>query len=420
MIPFVNRLAGLFRKRGSLNSSVVIIRPGLWLCIVSALVLGGCATATRLEPTVKGGRMELCIGDVIDTTTGDVITQDKLIEKISASSVVYVGETHTSVEDHKVQLAILKALQTKSPCVIMGMEMFPRSAQPILDRYMNGEIDEKKFLAETKWNDSWGFPYKLYRGLIDFAREKHIPVIGLNAPSDVVKEIARGGLASLSADHRAKVARDFHLDDPKNRARIMEDFEVHGKNNIKNFETFFAAQLAWEETMAETIVQHLKESDGKCKILVIVGKGHLTDGLGIPYLANMRVPHQYSTVAPMPINYPESTCDPEIAQYVLLTDKFDMTIMHPPRPRLGVKIQPSTSGNGVEVIEVTPESPAAKAGIRKSDIIAEVDDAPVTNVGEVLEAVANGGSNIKIMIERQKKKLKINVPVGTPSSTTSE
>ncbi len=405
----LNRFAAIRRKRDFFYSSAGITLPGLWLCMIATLVLGGCVT-TRLEPAVKGGRLELGIGDVIDTATGDVMTQDRLMEKLSTASVVYVGETHTSVEDHKVQLAVLKSLQAKSQFVIMGMEMFPRSAQPVLDRYINGEIDEKTFLAESKWNDSWGFPYKLYKGLIDFAREKHIRVIGLNAPSSVVKKIAHGGLASLTAEERAKVARDFHLDDPKNRARIMEDYEVHGKNNIKSFDTFFAAQLAWEETMAETIAQHLNDSDGKCKILVIVGKGHLTDRLGIPYLAKMRVPHDYKTVAPMPINYPESTCDPDIAQYVLLTDKFDMMIMHS-RPRLGVKIQPAASGIGVEVIEVTPDSPAAKAGIRKADIIAEVDDAPVTNVGEVLEAVSNGGSNIKIMIERQKKRMRMNVAV---------
>lgn len=355
--------------------------------------------------------MELVIGDVVDTTTGEVMSFDRLMEKISTASVVYVGETHTSIEDHKVQLAVLKDLQKKGPCVIMGMEMFPRSDQPVLDRYINGEINEEQFLTEAQWEHAWGFPYKLYKGLIDFARENHIRVLGLNAPSSVVKEIARNGLNSLSAEDRAKVARDFHLNDPKNRARIKEDYQVHGKDFIKDFETFFAAQLAWEETMAEAIAQQLRDSDGQCKIVVIVGKGHLTDGLGIPYLANMRVPHKYATVSPMPINYPESTCDPDLAQFIPITDKFEMTAMHP-RPRLGVKIQPAPSGKGVEVIEVTPESPAEKAGIRKADIIAEVDGAKIKSVEEVLAAVAHGGPKLKIVIERQKVKMTIIVPVG--------
>ncbi len=70
--------------------------------------------------------MQLAIGDVIETSTGDVTDFGGLIEKLLPASVIYIGETHTSSEDHKAQLAILKRLQEKNKCIIVGMEMFPR------------------------------------------------------------------------------------------------------------------------------------------------------------------------------------------------------------------------------------------------------------------------------------------------------
>ena len=83
-----------------------------------------------------------------------------------------------------------------------------------------GKMSERDFLREAKWNKVWGFPYSLYKGLIDWQKQRHMPVIGLNAPYPVVKKIARHGLSSLTPAERSQVARVFHLDDPADRERM--------------------------------------------------------------------------------------------------------------------------------------------------------------------------------------------------------
>ena len=349
--------------------------------------------------------MGLTVGEVVDTATGSEISREELIDKLSEASVVYLGETHTSSQDHALQLEILRGLQARGRCVILGMEMFPRSAQPALDRYIQGASTEEEFLREVQWEKVWGFPYQLYRGLIDFAREKHLRVVGLNAPGKVVSEIAHNGLASLSPEDRARLARDFHLDDPKNRARILKEYQAHGKTGIKDFDSFFQAQLAWEETMAETLADQLRMSGDKCRIVVIVGKGHISGGLGIPYLANLRVPHEYATVAPVAIDYPGSSRDPNLARYVAITDSSEPTR----RPRLGVMIQTAASGRGVEILDVLPDSAAAKADIRKGDLVTMVNGSPVKAAEELQQAIADGGPEYSIVIERAKKQLTLNV-----------
>ncbi|MHC1725560.1 MAG: ChaN family lipoprotein [Syntrophobacteraceae bacterium] len=318
-----------------------------------------------------------------------------------------MGETHTSVQDHKTQLKILRQLAERWPCIELGMEMFPRAAQPVLDRYIKGEMSEEEFLNESHWEQVWGFPFGLYRGLLDFAKERRIRVAGLNAPQKIVRKIAHNGLASLTLEERMQVAREFHLDDAKNRLRIQKEFTGHVKEGIQGFDSFFEAQLGWEETMAETLAERLEQKEGKCRIVVVVGKGHMTERHGVPYLTALRKPHEYRTVAPVPINYPFGTVDPDLADYVVITDVVEP--FH--RPRLGVSIQAAASGSGVEILGVSPDSPAARANLRKGDIILSIDGSPVKSVEEVQRAVAERGPVYRILIERGMKQIRIDVTI---------
>ena len=57
------------------------------------------------------------------------------------------------------------------------------------------------------------------------------------------------------------------------------------------------------------------------------------------------------------------------------------------RPRLGLSIQDTDDGVGVKVLEVDEESAAAKAGIRKDDIIIGVDDEEVKGTEDVVRSI---------------------------------
>ena len=406
MPPVIRYLCTQFHEPGnySLHSMAAFCPMLLALLLMAACSTTGGSVQPR---SAQFNPVEFHVGDIIETATGNVISFDKLIGDLSKVSIVYVGEIHTSAEDHKVQLEILEKLSQGGRCVELAMEMFPAEAQPILDRYIQGEMAEEDFLKEVGWETIWGFPYSLYRNLIDWQKERHMPVLGLNAPNEVVRKIGRNGLGSLTPDERSRVARDFHLDDAANRARISKEYTVHQKGAVKDSQSFFEAQLAWEETMAQTLAQRLQQTGGKCIIVVAVGKGHITDRLGVPYLTRIRKPHEYRTVAPVPINYPFSTLDPNLADYVVLTDKS--APVH--RPRLGVAIQPAASGRGVEIMGILPASPAARSDLRKGDIIVSINGSPVKSVEEVQQALTRGGPDFKVVVERGNKKITITVTI---------
>lgn len=63
------------------------------------------------------------------------------------------------------------------------------------------------------------------------------------------------------------------------------------------------------------------------------------------------------------------------------------------RPKFGATIQDTEEGNGVKVLEVEADSPSAKSGLQKDDVITEVDGKAVKNVAEARTALR--GNNEK-------------------------
>jgi len=88
---------------------------------------------------------------------------------------------------------------------------------------------------------------------------------------------------------------------------------------------------------------------------------------------------------------------------------------------LGVAIQPLDSdmskalnlpeNSGVLVSDVTKDAPAAKAGVRRGDVIMSVDDHKVRTTGELRNAIAAAGSSktVRLHILREGKESTINV-----------
>jgi serine protease Do len=83
-------------------------------------------------------------------------------------------------------------------------------------------------------------------------------------------------------------------------------------------------------------------------------------------------------------------------------------------PRLGVQVQDLPEGKGVKVNEVRPESPAAKAGLQKEDIITHVDSKDIKDTGDMIDAVRDAKDKASFWISVQRKGAPLNVEVKIP------
>lgn len=93
------------------------------------------------------------------------------------------------------------------------------------------------------------------------------------------------------------------------------------------------------------------------------------------------------------------------------------------RGYLGVRIQSVTpdmeevygAREGALVVQVEPDTPAAKSGLKEGDIITKVDDKVIHNDGDLVETIAltPPGTRVTLTVIRDKKEIKIPVTLGS-------
>lgn len=197
-----------------------------------------------------------------------------MIDSVAASRVIYIGETHDKIEDHKVQLKIIKKLTEQFP-VAIGMEMFRRSAQEKLDQWHTGELSVKEF--KNLFHTNWESGYQLYQPIFDFARTSQLPLIGLKSTRKVENGFRSGDPAPDNTFYP-----ELDDQDPYHRAYCMAAFGGH-RGTEKALEKPYRTLLLWEEIMAQTVSRFLINPKYKdTKLVVLSGGFHIQYGFGIP------------------------------------------------------------------------------------------------------------------------------------------
>ena len=82
------------------------------------------------------------------------------------------------------------------------------------------------------------------------------------------------------------------------------------------------------------------------------------------------------------------------------------------KPKLGISVEDTESGDGVKIKNVTAGSPAEKAGLKSNDIITEFDENKVSDVNDLKWNYLQEGQVIKFSILRngEKKKIEVKIP----------
>ncbi|RYY93011.1 MAG: PDZ domain-containing protein, partial [Chitinophagaceae bacterium] len=83
------------------------------------------------------------------------------------------------------------------------------------------------------------------------------------------------------------------------------------------------------------------------------------------------------------------------------------------RPRLGISIQDTEDGKGVKVTDVDDDSHAAKAGLKKDDVIVKVDDEEIDGTDDMrrITGRTREGSNYTFKVLRGGKEQTIEVKI---------
>jgi uncharacterized iron-regulated protein len=219
--------------------------------------------------------------------------QQRILQALRGANIVYLGEIHDSATDHADQLAIVQNLQQSGQPLAIGLEMFQRPYQGVLDRYLAGEISATELQTQSEYTKRWGFPWENYGPLLQWAQQQRVPVIALNTPTEITRKVARNGLESLVGEDLKYVPPIAEIDFSNQAYRdlILASYRQHQRQAMahsKSFERFHAAQLLWDETMAATAANFYRQAPQR-RLVIIAGRDHIRYGHGIPSRVTRRL-----------------------------------------------------------------------------------------------------------------------------------
>ncbi len=221
------------------------------------------------------------------------ITLQEAISDWKSVKAVLVGEVHSEKRHHEIQLEVIKALHEAGLPLAVGMEMFRRESQEMLDKWVQGTLSETAFIRA--YYDNWSAPWPLYADLFHFAREKKIPLIGLNISRELSRQVAEGGFASLNEKQKKELPPVSCAVDEHYRKFIQRAVDLHGHHTM-NFNNFCEAQLLWDTAMAWHTVQYLRSHPHRT-VVILAGNGHAWKP-GIPKQLEALSDYAYRVILP--------------------------------------------------------------------------------------------------------------------------
>ena len=279
--------------------------------LVGALAVAACGGAATQRGAEKPANVEgvALPFKVLRARGGQEVPWGDFLTEIGAVDAVCLGESHSNPHDHWAQLRILKdALGGKgaSTARALGLEMVQRPFQGVLDDYAAGRITVAAFLQRAGWKERWGFEWALYRPMVALARERGATLLALNTEKELTKKVSRGGVDSLSPEDKASLP-EMVLNDLDHKAwwdEIMGDMggahghakpesdsdsdsesesgsesesepEAEAAPAMPMGDNIYAAQVLWDETMAERAAKWLAEPGApRRQIFILAGNGH--------------------------------------------------------------------------------------------------------------------------------------------------
>ena len=339
----------------------------------------------------------------------------ELLAQLARQSVVLLGESHDSAEDHRWQLQMLAELHAVRPRMVLAFEMFPRRLQPELDRWVAGGYTETEFLKAVDWARVWNFEPQLYLPIFHFARMNRLPMVAMNVGRELVNAVGTKGFDAVPADQREGVtapapASDAYIDYLA-RAYGEHERETAGKDkppfdrNNAGFRHFVEAQQVWDRAMAQAVAGAASQP-GAPLVVGILGKGHIVQGYGVPHQLGALGVSKVSSLLPWPHDGDCAALAAGYADAVFgVTAAANTAAVQ--RPRLGVRLE--TSGGELRIVAVDKGSIGEAAGIHDGDVLTEAAGVPLKEFSALRAIVQSqaAGTWLPLKVRRQNDTLEL-------------
>jgi uncharacterized iron-regulated protein len=269
------------------NAIVVVLALAAWGC-------GGTSDATRpagsdsvavaesepMRRSVPPRRRHRLPPDVVERAArdfsglradGEALSPDELFGELARANVLCIGDDPTEPHHHWMELTVARELNQRAPArgieLGLGLTVFSARDQRWLDQYAANELGERGLLNMTHFDDNSGLDFALYRPLVEYAMSQGVALVGLNAPSELLKRVASDGLETLSQEEVESLA-ELDIDTEAGRRSFDQDRRRQPSADAAAANAH-AAEVVSEETVAEHASRWVNERRPARQLLVL-------------------------------------------------------------------------------------------------------------------------------------------------------
>lgn len=216
---------------------------------------------------------------IFDTNANKHIDYTELSNLLSHKRIVMVGESHTNNEHHLVQLKVIQGLVEAGKKVCLALEMFKDEHKEVLADFVAGKFPKEEFVDRVDWFKTWGYNYRMYQPIFEYARDHQVKIFGVNIKRKYVSKISREGIKGLSEEDLAALPK---MDTTNVEHQFLVKAYFTGSDALQPelFWNKYLAQSVWDAAMAEGAVKIARENPAAV-VVILAGSGHIAYNLGI-------------------------------------------------------------------------------------------------------------------------------------------
>ncbi|WLG44152.1 ChaN family lipoprotein [Pseudomonas sp. FP1740] len=147
------------------------------MVFLAALLLGACQHVA--VPSVSG--------EIRDLRSGQTLTAQELLARLSEPSRLIVGEQHDNRDHHQLQLWLLQALGERRPQGSLLLEMLTPAQQQRVDDVRHASPLPNDLSGALAWQPGWD--WNLYGPIVRFALTQPYPLLAANLDTPEVRSV---------------------------------------------------------------------------------------------------------------------------------------------------------------------------------------------------------------------------------------
>ena len=261
-----------------------------------------------------------------------------------------------------------------------------------------------------------GYRWEYYRDIFRYARDNGIRMFAINTPRNVVKAVREKGFTNLTQEESEHIPHEVKPATDDQRRMYKGFFDADDKLHLSEeaLDGMLRAQTVWDATMGWNSLQALQNHGGENAIMVVlIGSGHVTYGLGAERQTAPYYEGRIASLIPQEIiddeGQPVTTVRASYANFLWGLPKMQDTVY----PTLGISLMGRLGDQPTQLIQVSKESVAERAGLVVGDVLLSLNEQQIDSADTLRKAFAprRWGDVVTVRIERDGQEQQLLIPI---------